>query len=54
MDYYKQVEKPIDISRIQQKLKSGDYASLKEFCNDVELLINNAKIYYKVFVCLKY
>lgn len=47
-DYYKVVEKPIDLQRIQQKLKSEEYRSFAEFCKDVELLIKNAKLAYKV------
>ncbi|VDK53710.1 unnamed protein product [Cylicostephanus goldi] len=46
-DYYKQVKSPIDLTRIQQKVKTEEYRSFEEFCGDVELLIENTRTYYK-------
>ncbi|KAK6728994.1 hypothetical protein RB195_006197 [Necator americanus] len=46
-DYYKQVKSPIDLTRIQQKLKTEEYHSFEEFCGDVELLMENTRTYYK-------
>ncbi|KAJ1355467.1 Protein polybromo-1 [Parelaphostrongylus tenuis] len=46
-DYYKQIKSPIDLTRIQQKLKTEEYQSFDEFCNDIELLIDNTRNYYK-------
>ncbi|EPB65995.1 hypothetical protein ANCCEY_14918, partial [Ancylostoma ceylanicum] len=46
-DYYKQVKSPIDLTRIQQKLKTEEYLSFEEFCEDVELLMENTRTYYK-------
>ncbi|VDO63669.1 unnamed protein product [Heligmosomoides polygyrus] len=47
-DYYKQVKSPIDFTRIQQKLKTEEYQTFEEFCEDVELLVDNTRTYYKV------
>nr|CDJ80411.1 Bromodomain and Bromo adjacent region and High mobility group and Zinc finger domain containing protein [Haemonchus contortus] len=46
-DYYKQVKSPIDFTRIQQKLKTEEYQTFEEFCEDVELLVDNTRTYYK-------
>ncbi|VDM84739.1 unnamed protein product, partial [Strongylus vulgaris] len=46
-DYYKQVKSPIDLTRIQQKLKTEEYLTFEEFCRDVELLMENTRMYYK-------
>uniref|UniRef100_A0A1I7WT51 Bromo domain-containing protein n=1 Tax=Heterorhabditis bacteriophora TaxID=37862 RepID=A0A1I7WT51_HETBA len=51
-EYYKQVKSPIDLTRIQQKLKTEEYRSFDEFCEDVELLVENSKSYYKVILQL--
>ncbi|VDO49624.1 unnamed protein product [Haemonchus placei] len=48
-DYYKQVKSPIDFTRIQQKLKTEEYQTFEEFCEDVELLVDNTRTYYKVW-----
>jgi hypothetical protein len=53
-EYYKIVERPIDFSRILQKIKSGEYKSFKEFCADIELLFHNAKLFYKVYLKLNF
>lgn len=47
-DYYEVVSNPIDLLRVQQKLKTDAYQNLDELMNDFELIINNAKAYYKV------
>lgn len=48
--YYEVVSKPIDMLKIQQKIKTDVYNEIEEFCSDVELLVANAKLYYaKVF-----
>lgn len=45
-DYYKIVENPIDLSTIQRKIRSEEYAEFEGFQKDVELLVDNAKTYY--------
>lgn len=42
---------PIDLLKIQQKLKTDEYEDVEELQNDVELLVNNAKAFYKVRGC---
>ncbi|KAK4299042.1 hypothetical protein Pmani_003145 [Petrolisthes manimaculis] len=44
--YYEVVKVPIDMLKIQQKIKTDVYNELEEFCHDVQLLVDNAKLYY--------
>ncbi|XP_060724127.1 polybromo 1, like isoform X1 [Tachysurus vachellii] len=45
-DYYDVVSKPIDMMKIQQKLRTEEYQDAEQFSEDFKLLINNAKAYY--------
>ncbi|KNC29730.1 hypothetical protein FF38_05210 [Lucilia cuprina] len=45
--YYDVVNNPIDLLKIQQKLKTDMYDDLDELIQDFELLVNNAKAFYK-------
>lgn len=44
--YYEMIKSPIDMLKIQQKIKTDVYNELEEFCKDVQLLVDNAKLYY--------
>ena len=44
--YYELIKDPIDMLKIQQKIKTDVYNELDEFCADVQLLVENAKQYY--------
>uniref|UniRef100_A0A914WAV1 Protein polybromo-1 n=1 Tax=Plectus sambesii TaxID=2011161 RepID=A0A914WAV1_9BILA len=46
-EYYKAVKQPIDLTRIQQKVKTDEYESFEAFCADIAILIDNAKSFYK-------
>lgn len=37
----------IDILKVQQKLKTDTYEDIEELSADIELLVNNAKAFYK-------
>jgi len=48
------VSNPIDLIKIQQKIKTDEYDDVDDLQTDMELLTNNAKSFYKViiFTCL--
>ncbi|XP_036370689.1 protein polybromo-1 [Octopus sinensis] len=46
-DYYDVVSTPIDLLKIQQKLKTDEYDDLEQFAADIELMVNNTKAYYR-------
>uniref|UniRef100_A0A2M4A8V7 Putative chromatin remodeling complex rsc subunit rsc1/polybromo n=1 Tax=Anopheles triannulatus TaxID=58253 RepID=A0A2M4A8V7_9DIPT len=45
--YYEVVANPIDLLRVQQKLKTDSYEDPDDLAADIELLVNNAKAFYK-------
>ena len=45
--YYEVVSDPIDLLRIQQKLKTDEYANMPELKEDFKKLFSNAFAYYK-------
>ncbi|XP_002020207.2 protein polybromo-1 [Drosophila persimilis] len=45
--YYDVVVNPIDLLKVQQKLKTDSYDDLEDLMADLELLIGNAKAFYK-------
>uniref|UniRef100_L7M5U2 Protein polybromo-1 n=1 Tax=Rhipicephalus pulchellus TaxID=72859 RepID=L7M5U2_RHIPC len=46
-DYYELVTNPMDMLRINQKIKAEEYTDLEQMTSDVALLVSNAKTYYK-------
>ncbi|KAI6241398.1 hypothetical protein M3Y99_00367700 [Aphelenchoides fujianensis] len=45
--FHNAIERPMDLSRINQKLNADEYNSLGEMCADIELLIENTLSFYK-------
>ncbi|KFB53399.1 AGAP001099-PA-like protein [Anopheles sinensis] len=45
--YYEVVANPIDLLRVQQKLKTDSYDDVEDLATDIELIVNNAKAFYK-------
>ncbi|KPM06091.1 polybromo-1-like protein [Sarcoptes scabiei] len=46
-EYYEVVSNPIDLLRIQQKIRMDEYDDLDQFTADIELLVNNTKSYFR-------
>lgn len=45
--YYNVVDNPIDLLRVQQKLKTDSYEDVEELTSDLDLLVKNSKAFYK-------
>ncbi|CAH1167174.1 unnamed protein product [Phyllotreta striolata] len=45
--YYDVVSNPIDLIKVQQKLKMDEYEDVEDLQADVELMVDNAKAFYK-------
>lgn len=45
--YYDVVSNPIDLLRIQQKIRTDEYDELDQMTVDIELLVKNAKTFYQ-------
>ena len=44
-EYYEIVKEPMDLSKVEQKLKSAKYTSPQEFYRDVNLMIKNSYLF---------
>lgn len=51
-EYYESIKQPIDLLKIQQKLKTEEYDEIEQLTEDVQLLVKNAKSYYQVTIDL--
>jgi hypothetical protein len=47
-DYYTLIKQPIDLIRIQQKIRTDEYQTFEQFIDDIQLLLTNAKTFYRV------
>ncbi|KAF5282989.1 hypothetical protein FQA39_LY04860 [Lamprigera yunnana] len=45
--YYEVVSNPIDLLKVQQKLKTDEYDDIEDLQCDIELIISNTKAFYK-------
>ncbi|XP_025829015.1 protein polybromo-1 isoform X3 [Agrilus planipennis] len=45
--YYEVVNNPIDLLKVQQKLKTEEYEDIEDLQTDIELIVSNAKAFYK-------
>ncbi|KAF5301597.1 hypothetical protein FQR65_LT08902 [Abscondita terminalis] len=45
--YYEVVSNPIDLLKVQQKLKTDEYEDIEDLQSDIELIVSNTKAFYK-------
>lgn len=45
--YYEVVTNPIDLLKVQQKLKTEEYEDVDDLQADIELIVSNTKAFYK-------
>ncbi|VDP06414.1 unnamed protein product [Schistosoma margrebowiei] len=45
-DYYEAVREPMDLARIQAKIKACEYESVDQMATDVNLIVANTKAFY--------
>ncbi|XP_018567021.1 protein polybromo-1 isoform X3 [Anoplophora glabripennis] len=45
--YYDVVSNPMDLLKVQQKLRTEEYEDLDDMESDIELIVNNTKAFYK-------
>ncbi|VDN42011.1 unnamed protein product [Gongylonema pulchrum] len=46
--YFEVIAHPIDLTRIQQKIKTEEYVNVEDLTSDISLLVSNHKAYYEV------
>ncbi|KAG0226619.1 hypothetical protein B0O80DRAFT_205300 [Mortierella sp. GBAus27b] len=46
VDYYQTVKKPMDLATISEKINDRMYVEVKEFLADIDLIVDNAILYY--------
>ena len=44
-DYYQTITNPMSLNMIKKKIKTGDYSTLQDLAEDLELMFNNCKTY---------
>lgn len=44
-NYYEYIENPMDFTKIDNKIDNGEYNTPQDWYDDIELIVNNAKIY---------
>jgi transcription initiation factor TFIID subunit 1 len=44
-NYYQIVKQPMDLSSIRRKIEAKEYDSMREFVKDLELIVNNSRIF---------
>ena len=49
-EYYDIVSNPIDMLKVQHKLKSEEYDDIEQLAADVDLIVENAKAYYSISI----
>lgn len=47
LDYYEAIKQPIDLIKIQQRLKTDEYETFQQFDDDILLLFTNAQQFYE-------
>lgn len=46
--YYEVVSNPMDLLKVQQKIRTDEYRDMDEMANDILLMVKNAKAFYNV------
>ena len=49
-DYFKIIQRPMDLSTMREKLRQKQYQCREEFLSDINQIVENSKLYNGLFI----